>query len=153
MQNGRVDMTSATTGADAGPGQRADHGRTPTPAGPAAAPSGPTDPQDTGGRCWDDRSRDRTAVAAGGLLAAVVGICAATWYGTAATLWLGVVAVVAAAGGTALTAVPRQRAAGTALLLCGTALGVLAAWQATAAGSPARPRSRWQWPAGNCCWP
>ncbi|MCZ0971261.1 hypothetical protein O1L55_06655 [Streptomyces albulus] len=76
---------------------------------------------------------------------------------------------------------PRQRAAGTALLLCGTALGVLAAWQATpagppgwpppdspprsrwpcsasaptwgAAGSPARPRSRWRWPAGNCCWP
>ncbi|WP_411121500.1 secretion protein snm4 [Streptomyces sp. x-19] len=135
MQNGRVDMTSATTGADAGPGQRADHGRTPTPAGPAAAPSGPTDPQDTGGRCWDDRSRDRTAVAAGGLLAAAFGICAATWYGTAATLWLGVVAVVAAAGGTALTAVPRQRAAGTALLLCGTVLGVLAAWQATPGGA------------------
>ncbi|MFF2809955.1 secretion protein snm4 [Streptomyces sp. NPDC058000] len=142
MQNGRVDMTSATTGADAGPGARGGSARTtaraqPTtaPPEPATAPAGPADPQDTGGPRWDDRSRNRTAMTASGLLAAVAGICAATWYGAGAALWTGVAAVVAAGGGAALTAAPGRRVAGTALLLTGGTLGVLAAWQAAPGGA------------------
>ncbi|MFF0627611.1 secretion protein snm4 [Streptomyces sp. NPDC004296] len=131
MQNGRVDMTSATTGADAGPGPRGGSGRNTAPAAPTAAP----DPQDTGGPRWDDRSRDRTAVTASGLLAAVAGICAATWYGPGAALWTGVAAVLAAGGGAALTTSPGRRVAGTALLLAGGTLGVLAAWQAAPGGA------------------
>ncbi|MCZ0994721.1 hypothetical protein O1L44_18540 [Streptomyces noursei] len=130
---------------------------------------------------WDDRCRTRTALTASVLLAAVAGIAAGTWYGAGAALWLGGTAVLAAGGGAALTAAPARRAAGTALLLIGGTLGVVAGWQAApavpsgspppdssprsgwpcsasapasaAAASPARPRSRSRWAPGNCCWP
>ncbi|WP_039641380.1 hypothetical protein [Streptomyces sp. 769] len=133
MQNGRVDMTSATPGADAGPGQRGGSGRTAAPTAPAAAPTGPAGPQDS--PRWDDRCRTRTAVTASVLLAAVAGIAAGTWYGAGAALWLGGTAVLAAGGGAALTAAPARRAAGTALLLIGGTLGIVAAWQAAPGGA------------------
>ncbi|MEW1654307.1 secretion protein snm4 [Streptomyces sp. NPDC093707] len=125
MQNGRVDMTSATTGAAAGPGRRGG-GEGPT----AAEAAGPDRPTATGGRRWDDRGRTWTATLASVLLTAVAGVCATTWYGAGAARWLGVAAGLAAAGGTALTAAPARRAAGTAALLAAGTLGLLAAWQA-----------------------
>ncbi|KUL36244.1 secretion protein snm4 [Streptomyces sp. NRRL F-4489] len=157
MQNGRVDMTSATTGAGTGAEARGGSGRPPAPE-PAAtglraaglpspggrndAPDGPWDEAQgpsggLWGSRWDDRTRAWTATAATVLLAAVAGTCALAWYGSGAALGLAVAAAVAAAGGTALTAAPGRRAAGTALLLAGAALGLLAAWYATPAG-PAR---------------
>ncbi|MYT31209.1 hypothetical protein [Streptomyces sp. MspMP-M5] len=137
MQNGRVDMTSATPDAAAAvpagaPGQRG--GRPPAPARPAAAPTGPAELPAAGDR-WDDRSRTRTAAAASVLLAAVAGIAATTWYAAGAAPWLGGAAVLAAGGGAALTATPARRAAGTALLLTGTTLGILAAWHAAGGGA------------------
>ncbi|MFJ9617180.1 secretion protein snm4 [Streptomyces noursei] len=133
MQNGRVDMTSATPGADAGPGQCGGSGRTAAPTAPAAAPTGPAGPQDS--PRWDDRCRTRTALTASVLLAAVAGIAAGTWYGAGAALWLGGTAVLAAGGGAALTAAPARRAAGTALLLIGGTLGIVAGWQAAPGGA------------------
>ncbi|MCK7623667.1 secretion protein snm4 [Streptomyces sp. RS10V-4] len=131
MQNGRVDMTSATTGA--GTGAEAHGGG--RPAAPAD-PAGTDLPAPAGGR-WDDRARTRTALVAAVLLAAVTGSCALAWYGSGAARWLAAAAALAAAGGAVLTAAPGRRAPGTALLLAGTALGLLAAWYAAPAG-PAR---------------
>ncbi|MFE6686556.1 secretion protein snm4 [Streptomyces sp. NPDC057743] len=128
MRNGRVDMTSATTGAAAGPERRDDDGW------PTAGPAGTTRPPAPAGRRWDDCGRNRTAALASALLAAVAGICATTWYGAEAASWLGAAAVVCAGGGAALTAAPGRRPVGTAVLLTGVTLGLLAAWQ-TAPGA------------------
>ncbi len=88
-----------------------------------------------GARGERDRGRTWTAAAASALLAAVAGIAATTWYAAGAAPWLGGAAVLAAGGGAALTATPGRRAAGTALLLTGTTLGLLAAWHAAPGGA------------------
>ncbi|MEV6567101.1 EsaB/YukD family protein [Streptomyces kronopolitis] len=87
------------------------------------------------GRRWGARSRTWTAGAASVLLAVIAGTAAARWYGPgAAALPLGIAGVTAAALG-ALRAGTGRRPLHTALLLLGGALGVLAAWQASAPGA------------------
>ncbi|MFD9208486.1 secretion protein snm4 [Streptomyces sioyaensis] len=84
---------------------------------------------------WGERSRTATAGAASVLLALIAGTAAASWYGPgAAAVGLGIAGVLAVAGG-ALCGRLGRRPLGTALLLLGGALGVLASWQASSAGA------------------
>ncbi|SOE12902.1 hypothetical protein SAMN06272775_3886 [Streptomyces sp. 2323.1] len=84
---------------------------------------------------WGARSRTWTAGAASVLLALIAGTAAASWYGPgAAALGLGIAGALAAAAG-ALCGWLGRRPLGTALVLLGGALGVLASWQASSAGT------------------
>ncbi|MFH8403265.1 EsaB/YukD family protein [Streptomyces sp. NPDC018019] len=115
--------------------------------GTPAAPSGAgevADGLDVSARRWDERSawrwgersRTWTAVAAGTLSAAVAGVLAGHTYGPEqAGPWLGVAAVIAAGAGAAAGALLGKRALGTALLLVGGVLGVLASWDVTSDGA------------------
>ncbi|MFF3747251.1 EsaB/YukD family protein [Streptomyces kronopolitis] len=86
------------------------------------------------GRRWGARSRTWTAGAASVLLAAIAGTAGLSWYGSGAALPLGIAGASAAVLG-AVRAGPARRPLHTALLLLGGALGVLAAWQASAPGA------------------
>ncbi|MFH8594313.1 EsaB/YukD family protein [Streptomyces rimosus] len=86
---------------------------------------------------WGERSRTWTAVVAGTLLSAVAGLLAARAYGPEqAGPWLGGAAVIIAGAGAAAGSLLGRRVPGTALLLMGGALGVLASWDMTSGGAP-----------------
>ncbi|MFD7665184.1 EsaB/YukD family protein [Streptomyces sp. NPDC059788] len=113
-----------------------EHGTPGNPPRPVAAGGAP------GGlgvyaRRWDERSRTSAAVVAAVLSAAVAGVFAGAWFGPErAGLWLAVAAFVTAGAGAAVGSLLTRRTLGTALLLMGGALGVLASWDVTPGGAP-----------------
>ncbi|MFE1172090.1 secretion protein snm4 [Streptomyces sp. NPDC058773] len=112
---------------------------TPDRTGTRDLPDAVAAPLDIRGWGWGERTRGWAAVTASVLLAAITGVCAASWYPDGGVaLWLGAAAVLVTAAGAAvgtLTARHGQHAPGAALLLLGGVLGVAAAWQAVPGGA------------------
>ncbi|MEU7257781.1 EsaB/YukD family protein [Streptomyces rimosus] len=110
---------------------------TPMPTAPGGMGAVTDDGLDLPAWRWGERSRTWTAVAAGTLLSAVAGLLAARAYGPEqAGPWLGGAAVIIAGAGAAAGSLLGRRVPGTALLLMGGALGVLASWDMTPGGAP-----------------
>ncbi|KAA6221110.1 secretion protein snm4 [Streptomyces albofaciens JCM 4342] len=109
----------------------------PTAPAPGVVGAVPGEGLDLPARRWDERSRAWTAVAAGTLLSAVAGLLAARAYGPEqAGPWLGGAALIVAGAGAVAGPLLGRRLPGTALLLMGGVLGVLASWDVTSGGAP-----------------